>query len=77
MILGKLDSCMLKKGIRAYPYTVFSRAPKSLQLVSTALKLKTLALWKKSCDKPREHIKKQRRYFADKGLYSQSYGFFQ
>ena len=26
-------------------------------------------------DKPRHHIKKQRRYFADKGLSSQSYGF--
>ena len=35
-----------------------------------------LAPWKKSYDKPRQHIKKQRDYFADKGLYSQSYGFF-
>ena len=26
-------------------------------------------------DKPRQHIKKQRHYFTDKGLYSQSYGF--
>ena len=34
-----------------------------------------LAPWKKSYDKPRQHIKKQRHYFADKGLYSQSYGF--
>ena len=31
--------------------------------------------WKKSYDKPRQHINKQRHYFADKGLYSQSYGF--
>ena len=30
---------------------------------------------KKSCDQPRQHIKKQRHYFADKGLSSQSYGF--
>ena len=36
---------------------------------------KTLAPWKKSYDQPRQHIKKQRHYFADKGLYSQSYGF--
>ena len=36
-----------------------------------------LALWKKNYDKPRQHIKKQRHYFAGKGLYSQSYGFFQ
>ena len=30
---------------------------------------------KKSYDQPQEHIKKQRHYFADKGPYSQSYGF--
>ena len=34
-----------------------------------------LAPWKKSYDKPRQHIKKQRRYLANKGRYSQSYGF--
>ena len=34
-----------------------------------------LALGKKSSDKPRQHIKKWRHHFADKGLYSQSYGF--
>ena len=33
------------------------------------------APWKKSYDKSRQHIKKQRYYFADKGPYSQSYGF--
>ena len=37
--------------------------------------IKTLAPWKKSYDQPRQHIKKQRHYIADKGLYSQSYGF--
>ena len=30
---------------------------------------------KKSYDKPRQHVKNQRHYFADKGLSSQSYGF--
>ena len=30
---------------------------------------------KKSYDKPKQHIKKQRLHFADKGPYSQSYGF--
>ena len=38
--------------------------------------LKTLAPWKKIYDQPRQHIKKQRHYFANKGLSSQSYGFF-
>ena len=36
---------------------------------------KTLAPWKKSYDQPRQHIKKQRHYFANKGPSSQSYGF--
>ena len=34
-----------------------------------------LAPWKKSYDQPRQHIKKQRYYFANKGLSSQSSGF--
>ena len=34
-----------------------------------------LAPWKKSYDQPRQHIKKQRRYFANKGPSSQGYGF--
>ena len=34
-----------------------------------------VAPWKKSYDQPRQHIKKQRHYFADKDLSSQSYGF--
>ena len=34
-----------------------------------------LAPWKKSSEKSRQHIKKQRYYFADKGPHSQSYGF--
>ena len=28
--------------------------------------IKTLAAWKKNCDQPRQHIKKQRHYFANK-----------
>ena len=37
--------------------------------------IKTLALWKKSYDQHRQHIKKQSHYFASKGPYIQSYGF--
>ena len=36
---------------------------------------KILAPWKESCDKPRQHIKKQRHNFADKDPYGQSCGF--
>ena len=37
--------------------------------------LKMNAPWKKSYDKPRQHIKKLRHHFANKGPYNQSYGF--
>ena len=49
--------------------------PKSLQMVTAAMKLKDDCSLKKSYVKPRQCIKKQRYHFADKGLYSQSYGF--
>ena len=38
---------------------------------------KMLALWKKSYEKPRQHIKKQTHYFANKGPYSLKLWFFQ
>ena len=34
--------------------------------------IKTLAPWKKTYDKPRQHIKKQRHHFANKGPSSQA-----
>ena len=34
-----------------------------------------VAPWKKSYDQPRQHIKKQRHYFANKGPSSRNYGF--
>ena len=37
--------------------------------------IRTLAPWKKSYDQPRQHVKKQRDYFTDQVLSSQSYGF--
>ena len=36
---------------------------------------KMLTPWKQSYDKPRQCIQKQRHYYSDKGLSSQSYGF--
>ena len=52
----------------------FGGAPKSLQMVTAAMKLKD-APWKKSYDQPRQHIIKQTHYLANKGLSSQGYGF--
>ena len=54
---------------------LFSWVPKSLWTVTAPMKLKALVPWKESYDKPRQCIKKQRHHFADKGPYSQRYGF--
>ena len=48
-------------------------APKSLKMVTAAMKL--IFPWKKSYNQPRQHITKQKHYFVNKGLPSQSYGF--
>ena len=37
--------------------------------------IETVTPWKKSYDQPRQHVKKQRHYFANKGPSSQGYGF--
>ena len=54
---------------------IFWGGPKSLQMVAAAMKLKDTSPWKKSYGQPRQHIKKQRHYFANKGPSNQSYGF--
>ena len=56
--------------------TDFLGAPKSLQKVTAAMKLKDACSLKESYEQPRQHIKKQRQYFANKGPSSQGYGFF-
>ena len=43
--------------------------------VTAAWNSKTLAPWKESYDQPRQHVKKQRYYFANKGPSSQGYDF--
>ena len=54
--------------------TLFWGATKSLLMVITAMKLKDTP-WKESYDQPRQNIKKQRHYFANKSPSSQGYGF--
>ena len=54
--------------------TLFSWASKSLQMVIAAMKLKDNP-WQESYDQLRQHIKKQRHYFANKGPSSHGYGF--
>ena len=53
----------------------WSHKTKQTNKQTKTTKKKPLAPWKKSYDKPRQYIKKQRHYSADKDPYSQSYGF--
>ena len=50
-------------------------APKSLQMVTAAMKLKDASSLEENYDQLRQHIKKQRHHFANKGPSSQGYGF--
>ena len=55
--------------------TLFGGAPKSLQMVTAAMKLEDICSLGKSYDLPRECIEEQRHYFANKIPSSESYGF--
>ena len=73
---GPITSWQIDEGKKWKQWqTLFSWAPKSLHTVTAVMKLKTLAPWKKSYDKPIQCIKKQRNHPANKGLYSLSYSF--
>ena len=50
-------------------------APKSLKMVTAAMKLKDTCFLEGKLDKHGWYVKKQRHHFADKGQYSQNYGF--
>ena len=54
--------------------TLFWGAPKLLQIVTAAMKLKDAYSLEESYDQSEQHIKKQRHYFANKGPCSQGYG---
>ena len=54
---------------------ILGGAPKSLQMVTAAMKLKDAYSLEENYDQPRQHIKKQRHYFANKGPSSQGCGF--
>ena len=73
MASGTITSRQIDEKQWKHWQTLFSWALKSLQTVTTAMRLKDA--WEKSYDQPRQHIKKQRHYFADHHPYSQSYGF--
>ena len=64
-----------KWGNKGNSERLFWGAPKSLKMMTGAMKLKDACSLEDSYDQPRQHIKKQRHYFANKGLPSQSYDF--
>ena len=74
IVLGPITSWQIDGETWKQWQTLFSWAPESLQMVTAAIKLKD-APWKKTYDQSRQHIKKPRHYFANKGPSSQSYGF--
>ena len=55
--------------------TLFFCAPKSLRMVTAAIKLKDAYSCNECYDQTRQQIKKQRHYFVNKGLSGQGYGF--
>ena len=56
-------------------HLLFSWAPKSLQMMTAAMKLKDACSLEEKLWPPRQRIKRQRHYFVHKDLSSQSYGF--
>ena len=55
--------------------SLFSWAPKSLQMVTAAMKLRHLLLSRKAMTNLDSMLKSRDNYFADRGLFSQSYDF--
>ena len=73
---GPISSWQIDGEIMETVRDLFSWAPKSLQMIRLQSRnQKMLAPWKKSYDQIRQHIKKQKYYFANKGPFSQTYGF--
>ena len=76
MSLGPITSWQIDGGKQWKRWEIlFSWAPKSLRMVTAAIKLKDISSLEEKLWKPRQCIKKQRHHFADKGPSNQSYGF--
>ena len=73
MASGPITSWQIDREI-VETVSLYFWAPKSLQMVIATMKLKDTP-WKESYEQPRQHIKKQRHYFATKCPSSQGYGF--
>ena len=76
MASGPITSCQIDgetiETVSNFIY-LFFWSPKSLWMVIAAMKLKDLCSLEENYDLPRQHIEKQRHYFANKDPSSQSY----
>ena len=82
---GHLTNAALEMWFRSYriieetclkfSYEIFSELLRTFHFLNFVYFVYGQFLWKESYDQPRQHIKKQRHYFANKGLSSQGYGF--
>ena len=69
MSLGKLRELVMDREARRAAVHGVAKSRTRLKRLSSSTS------WKESYDQPRQHIKKQRHYFANKGSSSQGYGF--
>ena len=74
MASGPITSQQIEEKVEAVTDFIFLGSKITLHS-GCSHKIKTLAPWKEGFDKSRQHIRKQRDHFADKDMYSQSYGF--
>ena len=75
MVSGPITSLQIDRETMKQWEALFLGAPKSMHMVIAATQLKDTCSLEGKYDQPRQHIKKQRHYFANKGPSSQSYGF--
>ena len=75
MASGPITSWQIDVETKETVTDFISLAPKSLQMVIAAMKLKNACSLEENYNQPRQHIKTQRHYFANKGPSVQSYVF--
>ena len=74
MASGRITSWQIDGETMETVTDYFLGLQKSLLMVTSSMKLKDTGSLEENLWQPRQHLKKQRHYFANKGLYSQSYG---
>ena len=68
MAIGPITSCQIEEGqVEAVTDLIFTGFKVTVD-GDCRYEIKSLAPWKESYDKPRQHIKKQRHHSDDKGL---------